>query len=298
MLAGLSAGAMCWFEGGVTRSSGPPETIAGLGPAPGLAERPRRRRARAAARSASTRAQRRAAGRLGRRRRRRPAVRGRAAGAGRLLAPGRGGAARRRGRRASSCAARIEPELLGAGPAGMPLPGDDVEELRALRRLRGPASIPRTGRVRARSHRKGAQASMIKTVAVGTDGSDTAAKAVEFALDLASRYEAKIVFLSAYRPVSEDRLKRESRDAPEDVQWQINPAEDVEPALRDAEDDARERGPGDRQRGQGGRRLQGARRARRQAQGRPARDRQQGHVSARCSAACRTPSATRPTARC
>ena len=40
---------------------------------------------------------------------------------------------------------------------------------------------------------------MIKTVAVGTDGSDTAAKAVEFALDLASRYEAKIVFLSAYQ---------------------------------------------------------------------------------------------------
>ena len=83
---------------------------------------------------------------------------------------------------------------------------------------------------------------MIGTVAVGTDGSDTAAKAVEFALDLASRYEAKIVFLSAYRPVSEGRLKREARDAPEDVQWQINPAEDVEPALRDAEDEARERG--------------------------------------------------------
>ena len=83
---------------------------------------------------------------------------------------------------------------------------------------------------------------MIKTVAVGTDGSDTAAKAVEFALDLAKRYEAKIVFLSAYKPVSEDRLKREARDAPEDVQWQINPAEDVEPALRDAEDDAREQG--------------------------------------------------------
>src|SRR4051812_15658308 len=83
---------------------------------------------------------------------------------------------------------------------------------------------------------------MIKTVAVGTDGSDTAAKAVEFALDLAGRYEARIVFLSAYRPVSEDRLKRESRDAPEDVQWQINPAEDVEPALRDAKEAADERG--------------------------------------------------------
>jgi dipeptidase E len=31
VLAGLSAGAMCWFDGGVTRSSGPPEPIAGLG---------------------------------------------------------------------------------------------------------------------------------------------------------------------------------------------------------------------------------------------------------------------------
>jgi peptidase E len=31
VLAGLSAGAMCWFEGGITRSSGPPEPLAGLG---------------------------------------------------------------------------------------------------------------------------------------------------------------------------------------------------------------------------------------------------------------------------
>ncbi len=31
VLAGLSAGAMCWFEGGVTCSSGPPEPMAGLG---------------------------------------------------------------------------------------------------------------------------------------------------------------------------------------------------------------------------------------------------------------------------
>ena len=31
VLAGLSAGAMCWFEGGVTRSSGPPAPLAGLG---------------------------------------------------------------------------------------------------------------------------------------------------------------------------------------------------------------------------------------------------------------------------
>ena len=31
VLAGLSAGAMCWFQAGVTRSSGPPEAIDGLG---------------------------------------------------------------------------------------------------------------------------------------------------------------------------------------------------------------------------------------------------------------------------
>jgi peptidase E len=31
VLAGLSAGAMCWFEGGVTRSGGPPEPIPGTG---------------------------------------------------------------------------------------------------------------------------------------------------------------------------------------------------------------------------------------------------------------------------
>jgi peptidase E len=31
VLAGLSAGAMCWFDAGVTRSSGPPEALAGLG---------------------------------------------------------------------------------------------------------------------------------------------------------------------------------------------------------------------------------------------------------------------------
>jgi peptidase E len=31
VLAGLSAGAMCWFEGGITCSSGPPAPISGLG---------------------------------------------------------------------------------------------------------------------------------------------------------------------------------------------------------------------------------------------------------------------------
>jgi dipeptidase E len=35
VLAGPSAGAMCWFAGGITRSGGPPEAIDGLGLLPG-----------------------------------------------------------------------------------------------------------------------------------------------------------------------------------------------------------------------------------------------------------------------
>ena len=35
VLVGLSAGAMCWFEGGITRSGGPPEIIRGMGLLPG-----------------------------------------------------------------------------------------------------------------------------------------------------------------------------------------------------------------------------------------------------------------------
>jgi nucleotide-binding universal stress UspA family protein len=83
---------------------------------------------------------------------------------------------------------------------------------------------------------------MVQTVAVGTDGSGTADKAVEFAIDFAARYEAKIVFISAYNPVSESRLKREGREAPDDLQWMINPAEDVDATLRDCEERAEERG--------------------------------------------------------
>jgi nucleotide-binding universal stress UspA family protein len=83
---------------------------------------------------------------------------------------------------------------------------------------------------------------MVQTVAVGTDGSGTADKAVEFAIDLAGRYEAKVVFISAYVPVRESRLAREAREAPEDLQWTINPAEDVDATLRDCEQRAEQRG--------------------------------------------------------
>jgi nucleotide-binding universal stress UspA family protein len=83
---------------------------------------------------------------------------------------------------------------------------------------------------------------MIQTVAVGTDGSGTAERAVETALDLAARYAAKVVFISAYVPVQEQRLRREARDAPDDVQWSINPDEDVDATLRECAERAESRG--------------------------------------------------------
>jgi nucleotide-binding universal stress UspA family protein len=83
---------------------------------------------------------------------------------------------------------------------------------------------------------------VVQKIAVGTDGSDTAAKAVDFAFDMAERYGAELVIASAYTPVSEDRLRKEQTDAPQEIQWSINPSEDVDKTLRQVEEQAKERG--------------------------------------------------------
>jgi nucleotide-binding universal stress UspA family protein len=83
---------------------------------------------------------------------------------------------------------------------------------------------------------------MIQTVAVGTDGSDTADKAVEFAMGLAEKFDAKLVVASSYRPVGEDRIKKDQSDAPGDIQWSINPTQEVDATLKAVEARARERG--------------------------------------------------------
>ncbi len=83
---------------------------------------------------------------------------------------------------------------------------------------------------------------MVNTIAVGTDGSDTAARAVDFAIDMAERYGSELIVASSYRPVPEDRLAKEQTDAPQEIQWSINPMEDVEATLREAEEKAKGRG--------------------------------------------------------
>jgi nucleotide-binding universal stress UspA family protein len=83
---------------------------------------------------------------------------------------------------------------------------------------------------------------MFKSIVVGTDGSETATQAVRQAVDLAGAVGAKVELVSAYAPVSEQRLSEERRQAPEDLQWAINPREDVDATLEAAATVAREAG--------------------------------------------------------
>ena len=83
---------------------------------------------------------------------------------------------------------------------------------------------------------------MFRSIVVGTDGSETAKKAVTAAVDLAKQIGASLDIVSAYEPVPQSRLRAESRQAPEDLQWMINPREDVEATLRDAAEDLEEAG--------------------------------------------------------
>ena len=79
---------------------------------------------------------------------------------------------------------------------------------------------------------------MLSTVAVGTDGSATAAKAVEAAADIAERFGAKLVLLSAF----------EGTDRPSDTgsgaderEWAFNNDSRVRELLTRSEHEMRER---------------------------------------------------------
>jgi len=72
---------------------------------------------------------------------------------------------------------------------------------------------------------------MIGTIAVGTDGSDTAAIAMDWALEFAERCGSKLVVLSAYSP---------ARDL--SGQWAATTAIATERLLEDAANAATERG--------------------------------------------------------
>ena len=88
---------------------------------------------------------------------------------------------------------------------------------------------------------------MIDVIAVGTDGSATADKAVEFAIDLASRHEAELVVLSAYNTqpsalVSAGMAAAWAPPGPLGPEWNTQEAERVEELLADAKHRAEQRG--------------------------------------------------------
>lgn len=78
---------------------------------------------------------------------------------------------------------------------------------------------------------------MIKSIVVGTDGSETAAEAVRQATELAKSLGARIYLVCAYEAVPESRLRTERLEVPQDLQWMVNPRADVERVL-EAEADA------------------------------------------------------------
>jgi len=83
---------------------------------------------------------------------------------------------------------------------------------------------------------------MFRSIVVGTDGSQTASEAVRQAVELAKNIGAKIQLVSAYEPVPASRLREEKRDAPEDLQWMVNPREEVDNTLSEAADTVKEAG--------------------------------------------------------
>jgi nucleotide-binding universal stress UspA family protein len=74
---------------------------------------------------------------------------------------------------------------------------------------------------------------MIATIAVATDGSATASKAVEMASELARRFDAKLVLLSAYQV---SKGLRASGSSGVELQWATNSAARTREILRRLEE--------------------------------------------------------------
>ena len=79
---------------------------------------------------------------------------------------------------------------------------------------------------------------MFSRIVVGTDGSETAASAVAQAVELSRLSDAQLEIVSAYEPVSKDRMKGESAEIPGDVAHAVNPREDVNLTLESAASEA------------------------------------------------------------
>ena len=83
---------------------------------------------------------------------------------------------------------------------------------------------------------------MFDRIVVGTDGSDTATRAVKTAVELAKLSNAKLEIVSAYEPVPQSRLREETSGISGDISHTINPREDVQFVLDKAAGEAKKEG--------------------------------------------------------
>jgi nucleotide-binding universal stress UspA family protein len=83
---------------------------------------------------------------------------------------------------------------------------------------------------------------MFGSIVVGTDGSETANEAVRQATELAKAVGSSIDLVSAYEPVSSARLREEAQQVPKDLEWMVNPREDVDATLKAAAEQIGEAG--------------------------------------------------------
>jgi nucleotide-binding universal stress UspA family protein len=83
---------------------------------------------------------------------------------------------------------------------------------------------------------------MFQSIVIGTDGSDTARRAVANAVSLAEGLGAKLLVVSVYEAVSDVRLREEQHDLPEDREWVFNQRDDVLAMLEETANEARSAG--------------------------------------------------------
>lgn len=83
---------------------------------------------------------------------------------------------------------------------------------------------------------------MFASIVVGTDGSQTAKSAVRYAIDLARELGARLQIVSAYEPVAAQRLRSEKIEVPKDLQWMVNPHEEVMAMLEESRQEATDAG--------------------------------------------------------
>jgi len=88
---------------------------------------------------------------------------------------------------------------------------------------------------------------VFRSIVVGTDGSETAAKAVDAAIQLAALSGATLELVCAYEPVSNQRLPQAAREVPAGKEWLVHRRAEVDATLREGLERAAGAGVGARQ---------------------------------------------------